>query len=909
MPPPIPAPADGQDGQPAPVARLSVRLRLPGRASVRLDPAASGLDVIVLGAADAVDVWLPGAADRHARLERTGAGWLLTPLSEVLDPGGTPIVARPLVAGDRLRLGPWEVLATDATQSDRLELLTGPIDDLVLPIPPGGGEIGRDAECPLRVDLPGTSRRHAVVTGAAPVWHVDDLGSTNGTFLNGDPVRQPARLRHGDRLVVGRTVFTCCAAAADLVGRLLPTPAGPVRIQGLAGHGTAGSTWRGRAADGRLLAVRISDTGTAMAVRPWRVGGNLAETVIAGGPLPVDRLLGLARDLCRAVHASTTPHPGLRPGNVLAVADGWEIVDAGVSVGFDPTSPVDGPDPRWISPETSTGAPIDSASNVFSLGLLLYYAATGHPPFVGLTRAELAVVRQAGSLPRPDTLNRSLPSAVAKLIAHLLIRDPAERPSAATALTMIAAVRAGQAIEAVRPGASVIGAQDGSVRIARLSASLRRSSSRLAKVMQRRRTLAAAAVLAVLMAGALVWTGRSLAAAPAVDSSVAAHPQQVQPTAPASPADHVAPAAATSPTTANRDLARQIPPAILAGRHRDVLDRITAYVESAHPGRLEPAWEQAMRGAWRATEAAGGPTADRERWLAAASRVGLDLAGEADPPPPPDITLVAGEPPAPRVTVLVDALLGGPGDDLFTRIHRSGDDVVADGLGGGLRYGADLRGTPCPGGTGAIVYPRTLIEDPVNGQRIAQDGGDSPAPLLVGGSWSLWAHRDEDDRIQPLGLWPMPEGRIGARWSVDGPGTVLASAPSEGQPATWGDCQGPALFYAIIDPSSGTIIATRWIDAGPAPQVVDAWGRMWLATLPGGRPGLTVIAADLTHDEASIPLGTPQGDGRFLAMAVHGRQLVLAGQARHANQRHGVQPAPGGGHDGWMVILAAELHP
>ena len=71
----------------------------------------------------------------------------------------------------------------------------------------GSIEIGREGSTGLALDDEQASRRHARVTAQGDTATVEDLGSTNGTYLNGQPIEGERTLRPGDRLRVGLTVF------------------------------------------------------------------------------------------------------------------------------------------------------------------------------------------------------------------------------------------------------------------------------------------------------------------------------------------------------------------------------------------------------------------------------------------------------------------------------------------------------------------------------------------------------------------------------------------------------------------------------------------------------------------------------------------------------------------------------
>ncbi len=67
--------------------------------------------------------------------------------------------------------------------------------------------IGRDAGCELRIDDTYASTQHARIFGKGDAWYVEDLGSTNGTFVNDQRLATPAMLQPGDRVRVGTTVL------------------------------------------------------------------------------------------------------------------------------------------------------------------------------------------------------------------------------------------------------------------------------------------------------------------------------------------------------------------------------------------------------------------------------------------------------------------------------------------------------------------------------------------------------------------------------------------------------------------------------------------------------------------------------------------------------------------------------
>jgi hypothetical protein len=98
----------------------------------------------------------------------------------------------PVEAVQRSRPAPRALLAIDGRR-----MLLGP----------GGGVIGRSRDCEVVLDDAGISRRHAEIRPRAGGWTVEDLGSTNGVLVNGQPTSGPQPLDSGDRVELGSTVM------------------------------------------------------------------------------------------------------------------------------------------------------------------------------------------------------------------------------------------------------------------------------------------------------------------------------------------------------------------------------------------------------------------------------------------------------------------------------------------------------------------------------------------------------------------------------------------------------------------------------------------------------------------------------------------------------------------------------
>jgi eukaryotic-like serine/threonine-protein kinase len=249
-----------------------------------------------------------------------------------------------------------------------------------------------------------------------------------------------------------------------------PMVIGPYRIAGRLGDGGLGRVYLGLSADGKSLAVRViraelaadvdfrvrlgrevaaarrvDDRYTALivdadveAAEPWLAtayvaGPSLAEAIGEHGPLPVRPVLALTAGLAEglaAIHAVGVVHGHLRPSNVLLAGDGPRLTDFGISRVAEVTSATYAGPKSWsaafMAPEHIQGGPAGPASDIFSAGAVLAFAASGEAPFGGGSTAAL-VHRVMHS--RPNLTG--LPGEVRPIIERCLAKDPGQRPTVA----------------------------------------------------------------------------------------------------------------------------------------------------------------------------------------------------------------------------------------------------------------------------------------------------------------------------------------------------------------------------------------------------------------------------------------------------------------------------------------------
>ncbi|MGI5456468.1 protein kinase domain-containing protein [Streptomyces sp. CA-249302] len=196
------------------------------------------------------------------------------------------------------------------------------------------------------------------------------------------------------------------------------------------------------------------------AERPWMAtlyvpGLSLAEVVAKDGPLSLRQLrtlgLGLAEAL-RDIHRAGLVHRDLKPGNVLMTEDGPRVIDFGISRASDNqqltmTGNMIGT-PPFMSPEQlASPREVTPASDVFSLGSLLVFAAVGTGPF----DADTPYMTGYQVMYEPPDLD-GVPEELLDVILRCLDKDPAARPRPADLHRMFLALPESDATARERAG-------------------------------------------------------------------------------------------------------------------------------------------------------------------------------------------------------------------------------------------------------------------------------------------------------------------------------------------------------------------------------------------------------------------------------------------------------------------------
>jgi serine/threonine protein kinase len=248
-----------------------------------------------------------------------------------------------------------------------------------------------------------------------------------------------------------------------------PAGIGPYKLTARLGAGGMGQVFLGQSASGRPVAVKVIHPEFARdpefrarfarevavarkvggyftvpvvdadteAAQPWLATGyvdgpSLAQAVAQHGPMPESSLLlaaaGIAEGLS-AIHGAGVVHRDLKPSNVLLARDGLRVIDFGIAQAADQTS-MTGTGiligtMAYMSPEQVRGNKVGPASDVFSMGSVICYAASGKDPF----RAGNAPEQMFKVAYEPPPLN-VLPWQLRDLVARCMDKDPLMRPTA-----------------------------------------------------------------------------------------------------------------------------------------------------------------------------------------------------------------------------------------------------------------------------------------------------------------------------------------------------------------------------------------------------------------------------------------------------------------------------------------------
>ncbi|MEU4510110.1 glycoside hydrolase family 6 protein [Nonomuraea wenchangensis] len=323
-----------------------------------------------------------------------------------------------------------------------------------------------------------------------------------------------------------------------------PRQAGPYTLLGRLGEGGMGIVYLGRAPDGTRVAVKLInarmsadpefrrrfarevaaarrvarfctapvldadvDGDPAYLVTEYVEGPSLGDAVRASGPLTGSALDGLAAAMAvalRAIHGAGVVHRDLKPSNVLLSQVGPKVIDFGIArfTEAEVSSAIVGT-PAYMSPEQVSGSRVGPASDIFSWGCTVAFAASGVSPF-GTGSVPTILLRIVNEAPELHGLS----GVLRELVEAAVTKNPAQRPTAQDLLDRLSAANPSSlpadAFPALPPPASQGAAEDEGPTAAPVGGAEGTGATAPPGGRRRGRVVAGAAAVTVAVAGVTV---------------------------------------------------------------------------------------------------------------------------------------------------------------------------------------------------------------------------------------------------------------------------------------------------------------------------------------------------------------------------------------------------------------------
>jgi beta-lactam-binding protein with PASTA domain/predicted Ser/Thr protein kinase len=163
-------------------------------------------------------------------------------------------------------------------------------------------------------------------------------------------------------------------------------------------------------------------------------GRTLKQVIQAEGPLPPERAIAVAMQVLaglRYAHEHGVVHRDVKPHNVLVGDDGRiKVTDFGIAHAGDPQMTEVGSivgTAQYLSPEQARGRSVGPQTDIYSLGVVLYEMLAGRVPFEGDSSVAIAMQHVSDQPPLLRSLVPDVPESLALVVAHAMLKDPAQR--------------------------------------------------------------------------------------------------------------------------------------------------------------------------------------------------------------------------------------------------------------------------------------------------------------------------------------------------------------------------------------------------------------------------------------------------------------------------------------------------
>ncbi|MBA2480043.1 MAG: protein kinase [Planctomycetes bacterium] len=356
--------------------------------------------------------------------------------------------------------------------------------------------LGRQSACDVQIHDTMSSRAHCQVRRDGKLFSLVDLGSRNGTLLNGKKVSE-RQLSFGDRIAVGHAEYLFVKEAGDVELKDLLSK---YEILEKIGEGGMGIVYKANQRSmARVVALKIlspkyiskpkfvdqftrearaagslnhpniiqvHDVGTENEIHYFSMefvdGPTCMQVLKQQGPFPVNDALEIIRQTAKALeyaHAHRLIHQDIKPDNIMVGPNNIvKLADLGISKTFDEVEADEAVKkvmgtPHYMAPEAALGKKIDQRVDLYSLGATAYHLLTGKTPFSGSSPTEVLKHHVMDPLPPISEHNASVPDNVVALIERMMAKKPEDRYQSATeVLEEIRRIGAGEGMGTERIG-------------------------------------------------------------------------------------------------------------------------------------------------------------------------------------------------------------------------------------------------------------------------------------------------------------------------------------------------------------------------------------------------------------------------------------------------------------------------
>jgi serine/threonine protein kinase len=194
-------------------------------------------------------------------------------------------------------------------------------------------------------------------------------------------------------------------------------------------------------------------------------GTDLKSIIKKRGTIPADEAVELIVQACAGIgyaHRAGLVHCDVKPQNMLVTPDKrLKVVDFGIARALASIVPDEKTDvvwgsPQYFSPEQATGMAPSPASDVYSLGVVLFEMLTGQQPFTADSSEELARLHREVPPPSPRRLNTSVPKELEQILLKVLSKEPSARYRTADQLGRVLVTFTQSAVSGPRPHPSPV---------------------------------------------------------------------------------------------------------------------------------------------------------------------------------------------------------------------------------------------------------------------------------------------------------------------------------------------------------------------------------------------------------------------------------------------------------------------